>query len=241
VADPTKPDARSPDDLRRRLAVLVLFGVVFGYAEAATVVYIRMTLDPIHQRVFPDRAADDLFPLLTAEQWSREAPATATAFLEISRELSTVLLVASVALATSRDVRQWFASFMLTFGVWDLFYYLWLRLLLGWPRTLQDWDLIFAAPLPWVGPVWAPLLVATVMVVSAGLFFRLEASPRPLRPRAMHWVAVLTGALMIMTAFWWDARHLLANGVPEWFNWPLLSAGLILGLAGFLHALYHRA
>jgi hypothetical protein len=213
-----------------------MFGIVFAYVEAAAVVYIRATYNPVHQRVFPDSAPDDLFPLHTVEQWSREGPPDVTPLMEIGRELGTVLLVALVALATSRDGRQWMASFMLAFGVWDIFYYLWLRALMGWPRSLLDWDLIFAAPLPWVGPVWAPLLVAVVMVATAGVFFWREAVGRPMRPRLGHWVTVLSGAVVIMTSFWWDARHLMANGLPVWFNWPLLHLGLGIGLAGFCHA-----
>src|SRR5262249_25468315 len=234
------PDATPIHDLRRRLFALACFGIVFGYVEAAAVVYIRAAIDPIHHRLFPDRDPSDLFPLISAEQWSHESPATHMVFLEVSREVSTVLLTVVVALAVSQNVRQWFASFMLAFGVWDVFYYLWLRLLLGWPRTFGDWDLVLAFPLPWVGPVWAPLVVSGVMIATACVFFWCESSARPLRPQAIHWIAVLTGMLVTMASFWWDARSILANGVPEWFNWPLLLTGIMIGLAGFLHAVYRR-
>jgi hypothetical protein len=223
--------------LRRRLAILILFGIVFGYVEAAAVAYIRATYEPIHRRLFPDRAADDLFPLFTIEQWSSEVPPTLGPLMEVGRELATVVLVALMAWAVSRTARAWFASFALAFGVWDVCYYLWLRLLIGWPRSLLDWDLVFMAPLPWVGPVWAPVAVALVMVVTASVYFWRDAIGRPIKPRPLHWVAVLGGAVVIMTAFWWDARRMLDNGVPEWFNWPLLLAGLGIGLAGFGHAL----
>jgi hypothetical protein len=231
----TTPDP--PFELWRRLALLVLFGIAFGYVEAAAVVYIRVMYEPIHQRFFSDGASDDLFPLVPTEQWAGAAPAPLRQpFLEFGREFGTVLLVALVAAATARRAAPWFASFLLTFGVWDLTYYLWLWVLIGWPHTLGDWDLIFAAPLPWVGPVLAPLVVAAVMIGTASLFFWREAVGRPLQPRPGHWAAVLTGALTIMAAFWWDFRNILGSGAPHPFNWWLFALGLAVGLAGFAHA-----
>ena len=227
-----------PQDLRRRLAVLVLFGITFGYTEAATVVYLRVMYEPVHAQLFPGRAADDLFPLFSLEQWSREGPeALRTPLTEIGRELGTLLLLALLAVSTSRSAPQGFASFLLAFGVWDLCYYLWLRVLIGWPRSLWDWDLLFLPPVPWVGPVLAPLAVAAVMVVTAGLFFRREALGRPLRPRPGHWAVVLAGGLTVMAAFWWDYRNILAGGAPNPFNWPVFALGLTIALAGFVHAL----
>jgi hypothetical protein len=61
---------RPNSELRRVLTVLIVFGIVYGYVEAAAVVYIRIMMDPIHHRIFPTSAADDLFPLPSFEQWS---------------------------------------------------------------------------------------------------------------------------------------------------------------------------
>jgi hypothetical protein len=222
-------------EVRRAVLILVLFGIVFGYVEAAAVVYIRSVYEPIHVRRYPDRERDDLFPLLTLEDWAKEGPPIAAPLMEVGRELGTLLVVALLAWALSREVRTWFASFALTFGVWDITYYAWLALLTGWPRSLCDWDLIFAAPVPWVGPVWAPMSVALTMTVTAAVFFWREGTDRPMRPGPVHWAAVLIGAGMILLAFWWDWRAMLAGRAPEGFNWPLLVAGLGVGIGGFVH------
>jgi hypothetical protein len=222
-------------DVRRRLLVLVLFGLVFGYVEAAAVVYIRASYEPAHRRLFPDRGPDDLFPLFTLEQWAREGPPQARPLMEVGREVGTVLLLALLALGLSHTAGQWFAAFALAFGVWDVSYYLCLYLLIGWPRSPMDWDLVFAVPVPWVAPVLAPTLVAVVMILTALVFFRREAVGRPLSPRAAHWFAVLVGGALIIVAFCWDYRGVLANGVPAAFHWPLLLGGLALGLVGFAH------
>lgn len=230
----------SPPDLRR-LLVLVLFGLVFGYVEAAAVVYIRASYAPVHQRLFPDRDADDLFPLITLEQWEQHGPRHTQPLMEVGREIGTILMMALLALGLSRSAGQWFASFVLVFGVWDVSYYASLWVLMGWPRSLLDWDLVFAVPLPWVSPVLAPLVVAAVMIATGLVFFWREAAGRPLTPRAWHWAAVLGGGLLIVVAFCWDYRSMLANGSPVAFNWPLFLLGLAVGSAGFVHCLWADA
>jgi hypothetical protein len=229
----------SASDLRRRLVLLILFGIVFGYVEAAAVVYIRVVYEPIHQRLFPKTAANDLFPLAVFEQWSREAhPYVKTPFMEMSREVGTLLLLALMAQAVSRTGPQWFASFALVFGVWDLTYYLWLLLLIGWPQTLLEWDLLFVVPVPWVAPVLAPLLVAATMVLTSSIYFWTEAVGRPMQPGRWNYALVLGGGLTIMISFWWDWRNILARGTPNPFNWLVLLLGLAVGVGGFCHALF---
>ena len=35
-----------------------------------------------------------------------------------------------------------------------------LKVMCGWPHSLLDWDILFLLPLPWWGPVIAPVLIA---------------------------------------------------------------------------------
>jgi hypothetical protein len=53
----------------------------------------------------------------------------------------------------------------LAFGVWDIFYYVFLKVLTGWPHSLMDWDILFLLPLPWWGPVIAPVSIAVLMIL----------------------------------------------------------------------------
>ncbi|MFH1062114.1 MAG: hypothetical protein V1747_04420 [Candidatus Omnitrophota bacterium] len=46
-----------------------------------------------------------------------------------------------------KDFRTRLAYFLTIFAVWDIFYYVWLKLLLGWPRSIFDWDILFLIPL----------------------------------------------------------------------------------------------
>src|SRR5262249_46476236 len=133
------------------------------------------------------------------------------------------------------------AAFVLAFGVWDLAYYLGLKLLLGWPDSLLTWDLLFLLPVPWAAPVLAPALVALTMAAAGAVGLWREARGRPLRlgggRRAGRAAALTAGGLLLVTAFCWDWKNLAAGGMPNPFNWPLFALGEGLGLAAFLAAL----
>jgi hypothetical protein len=223
--------------MSRLLVILVLFGVVVGYLEAATVVYIRVMYEPMHKRLFPDRAPDDLFPAFSFEQWAREAPAyVRSPVMEVVREIGTVLALALVALAVAPTVRRWAATVFLLLGVTGWSFYLWLKVLMGWPHSLSDWDVIFIVPLPWVGPVWAPLAAYTAMAAAPGWFFWSEAVGRPLRAGPVGWLLLLAGGLVMMAPFCWDYQHLASGGYPRAFNGAVLAAGLLLVFAGLVFA-----
>ena len=216
----------------RPLAALLLFGVSFGCMEAAVVVYLRGLYEPLHQRLYPARALHDLFPLPPWEELTAaDAPYRAWLVTELAREAATLVMLAAVALAVARNVREWFAAFLVAFGMWDVFYYVFLRALLGWPESLLDWDLLFLLPLPWAAPVLAPVLVALVMITVGGMLLR-----RPVRLRCGHWLAAGVGGLLLVLAFCWDHRNLTAGGMPNPFHWPLFAAGLGVGLLAFVHA-----
>ena len=167
---------------------LILFGISFGYVEASIVVYLRAVYDPIRQRLRPDRPSGELFPLITVDQLRSAAPEKSWLLgVEVARELATMIMLASVALAAgSRS--WWLPSFAIAFGTWDLFFYLFLKVLLHWPGSIMTWDILFLIPVPWAAPVLAPWIVS-MTIVTAGLL----GLSRPIRPLPAHWVAMTVG------------------------------------------------
>lgn len=223
--------------LTRVLVALTLFAVAFGYVEAAVVAYLRTTYEPLHSRLYPDRAAGDLFPLITLEQLaSQGAEHVRRLKTELAREAATLVMLAAAALAVATNVRTWFAAFMLVFGVWDIVFYACLKVLLDWPSSLLAWDILFLLPVPWVGPVLAPVLVSLSMIAAGAVLLVREAGGRPVRIRPAHWLAIHAGGLVIVVAFCWDFANTMAGGYPSVFNWPLFIAGLSIGLTAFMHA-----
>lgn len=224
--------------MRRTVAALLLFGVSFGYLEAAVVVYLRAIYDPIRQRLHPGRGPDELFPLISSQELADAGPENPRRLLiEIGREAATIFMLAAIGLAAGRNFNQRMAAFAVVFGLWDIFFYVFLRLMIHWPQSLFTWDILFLIPLPWVGPVLAPMIVALSMVVCGLVSLRLGGLPA----RPLEWMAMILGGLIVILSFLWDFRNTMAGGLPSPFNWPLFFAGEVIALAAFVSAVWHRA
>jgi hypothetical protein len=129
----------------------------------------------------------------------------------------------------------WLPSFAIAFGTWDIFYYVFLKLLLHWPASIMTWDILFLVPVPWAAPVLAPVVVS-VTIIGAGLF----ALAKPMRMLPAHWIGITLGVALILMSFTWDYQNLLAGGLPRPFAWRLFGAGELAATAAFLHAFLHR-
>jgi len=209
-----------------------LFGISFGYVEAAVVVYLRIMYEPVRRRANPQRAAGELFPLITTEQLRATAPeAFRLVGVETVREGATLLMLAGVALAAAGGGRLWLPAFALTFGTWDLFYYVFLKVLVGWPASLLTWDVLFLLPVPWAAPILAPAIVSISIIVMG-----LTALRRSVRMHLLHCVALALGGFVIVLSFVWDYPNIAAGGLPHRFAWSVFAAGELLGAGAFLHA-----
>ena len=146
-----------------RATVLALYAVAMGYLEAVVVYYIRYALGDVHA------TGSVSATILRAFPWDVEA----------TREVATLVMLATVALLAGRDWWERAAALLLAFGIWDATYYAGLEVLAQWPPSLFTQDVYFLLPVPWGGPVWVPLLCDGVMGILAGLI--VCRSPR--RPR----------------------------------------------------------
>ena len=104
-----------------------------------------------------------------------------TLLIEVGRETATIVMLATVGVAAGRTKVGKCAYFLYLFGVWDIFYYVWLKVFLDWPASLFTWDVLFLIPVLWAGPVLAPVLVAGTMIGMALVMLSLEARG-PVRP-----------------------------------------------------------
>ncbi|MBU0607696.1 MAG: hypothetical protein KKI08_07395, partial [Armatimonadetes bacterium] len=59
-----------------------------------------------------------------------------------------------------------------------IFYYVSLKVLIGWPASLQTMDILFLIPVPWFGPVWLPCSISALMIVAALVLFARQSKPR---------------------------------------------------------------
>jgi len=134
---------------KKRLLVTALFGAAFGFVEAAVVVYLR--------------AATGLWP---GPQGNTLVVIPGTLLrIEYFREAATMIMLGGIAFLAGQRFREKVIAFLWTFALWDFSYYVWLRLTIGWPSSLINFDLLFLIPVPWVAQVWFPMLVSGLTAV----------------------------------------------------------------------------
>jgi O-antigen ligase len=149
------------------------------------------------------------------------------------------VMLATLGMLAGRTWRRRIAYSAIAFGAWDIFYYVFLRIMTGWPRTLLDWDILFLLPLPWWGPVIAPVSIAILMIVW-GTMATQSADDAP--EAFSTWVAAGTGIALALGVFMIDAWRALPDGreavlkvLPTTFSWTLFSAALLLMASPLLH------
>lgn len=148
--------------------------------------------------------------------------------IEVGREVATVVMILAVAALAARAKREVFLYFAFIFGIWDIFYYVWLWVFIGWPPSLLTWDILFLIPVPWVGPVIAPVIVSLCLIAGS---LWLLAKPELRLPR-LAWGLALLGAVLIVLSFAVDFRLALARTDPPRFRWELFGAGVLVGIVG---------
>ena len=193
--------------MSRLVTWCTVFGIAFGFIEGAVVVYLRQLVYPggFH---FP---LEDIDPALL---WT-----------ETAREAATLILLLAVAcLAVTGGMRR-FAVFAYCFGVWDLFYYVALKLCLDWPASVLDWDVLFLIPVPWTSPVLAPVLVSFALIGAALVLLR---EPAPV-VKPLDWCVSIAAGLAILATFFWNVPALAAHEVPSAYPWWLFLTAWLGG------------
>jgi hypothetical protein len=215
--------------MKKSLVWISLYAIAMGLLEAVVVVYLR--------ELYYKDGFD--FPL-------RPIPAF-IARMEFYRELATLVMLLAAGILTGKSRLQRFAYFVLAFAVWDIFYYVFLYLFLGWPQSLSTWDILFLVPFPWVGPVWSPCLLCLIMITGSLYIIKKTNEDPEFRVRPLHWTMMIGGAAICILAFMWDYLSLkikegqywsinspdalfedLKTYTPVSFNHPLFFTGFIL-------------
>jgi hypothetical protein len=150
--------------VKRNLTALIIFGIAFGFLEAAVVFYLRVMLG--YKSGYPLGNYQTLFGTNFISFIITEKPLLGTmqiAKAEIAREVATIVMLAGVAYLSAKNIKQWLGAFMIAFSLWDIFYYIFLRFLTGWPTSLGSTDIYFLIPVPWIGPIITPIIISLVL------------------------------------------------------------------------------
>jgi len=215
---------------------LSIFSIAMGFLESAVVIYLR-------KLYYPDGFD---FPLITI-------PAD-MALVEILREAATVIMLAGLGILAGKSPLQRFAFFLFCFAVWDIFYYVFLKIFLNWPASFFTWDILFLIPIPWVGPVITPVILSITMIVFALVIIYFKEKEFSFRLKQIEWSLVILGCLVVITSFVWDyvqyasrSEHQfwtlnsredlfmeIKNYVPQHFNWTLFWIGELMIALGIV-------
>ena len=157
---------------------------------------------------------------------------------EVLREAATLLIMwATVCLAYQR-LQSRFAAFFVLFGVWDIFYYIFLKLLLNWPENLSTWDILFLIPAPWVGPIWAPVLVSIGFIYAGTAILMRNHQSHFLHFGKWLILLELFAALLIIISFVIPGLSVLEQSLQTHFPWYLFLTGFFIGIGVFLYYFY---
>ncbi|HUC95606.1 MAG TPA: hypothetical protein VMR76_01435 [Candidatus Saccharimonadia bacterium] len=156
------------------LLFLVIFGVAFGFVEAAVVYYLRDLIN-----FHTNYAISNYKVLLNLGFITFISPIHSLLInshvtsIELARETATIVMLISVACIAGKNKRQRIGAFLVGFACWDIMYYVFLKVLDGWPSSLMTKDIYFLIPVTWVGPVITPLVISTIMlIVGTRLYLR---------------------------------------------------------------------
>jgi hypothetical protein len=219
-------------NLRQTFLLLFIFAIAMGILEGIVAVYLR-------QLYYPegfDFPLTLLSPAMLKVEWLRE--------------IATIVMLVSIAWLAGKNFIRRLSFFLFTFAVWDIFYYILLKWNLDWPSSLLTWDILFLIPVPWLGPVLAPVICSLTMILMAVLFTYLPVKGHTVTIHLREWILILSGSALIFYTFIRDYLHLiLRNGiishgdspevkeqfwkditsfVPDHYCWWLFFAGELL-------------
>ena len=199
-------------------SLVVAYAIGMAFLEAACVYYLRTMLhrlEPYQTNPLPISGV--------------------MGTVELVREASTLAMLAAVGALAGHNWRTRLGYIAIAFGVWDIGYYVFLKGIYGWPQSLFDWDVLFLIPLPWWGPVLAPMCIALLMIAGGTLVCRSPIDSVVDRVEIRLWGVTCLGAVLALYTFMAGSLDAVWHGLdpknaalPVTFNWPVFVVALAL-------------
>lgn len=224
---------------KNKLLTVGIFAIAMGFLEAVVVVYLRK-LYYVSGFDFPLKGFID--SQILSIEWVRE--------------FATIVMLITIGILAGKKLYERFAYFIYAFAIWDIFYYVFLKITLDWPASLLTWDLLFLIPLPWVGPVLAPILCSILMIVTTLMIINLEERGKKLKIKLIELLLVIFGILIVLYTWLYDYGNLIiSNGftkqfftlannpefntllssyVPQTYNWAVFVIGFLISTIGII-------
>lgn len=207
-----------------QLCIIVLFSIAFAYIESAVVVYLR-------QIFYPGGFTFPLADFGVGKLWRR------LLLTEIGREAATMIVILTTAFLFGKNRQQRFAFFLIIFAVWDIFYYIWLKVLIDWPASIMDWDILFLMPTIWASPVLAPVLASLTMLLIALTILHRQLRDNPIKITSLDLMGFILATVIVIISFCLAGVHSTEPDYQRYFSWLLFALGHVAAVALFLKCL----
>ncbi len=214
---------------------VILFAIAMAYLESAVVVYIRALYYP-EGFAFPMKLIGDQIMVT-----------------EFFREAATMVMLIGIAVIAGRSAIERFAYFIFSFGIWDIFYYVFLYALLGWPQSLTTWDVLFFIPVTWIGPVIGPVINSLTMIILALVILYYKNKNQKVKTGRFVWPLLILGSLVVIVSYTMDYVGFMSDKysflqqmgigdtqgileyatsyIPLTFNWWVFLCGVVMHYA----------
>src|SRR3989344_6517542 len=216
-----------------KILIVSIYAIAMGLLEAAVVVYLRKLFYP-DGFIFPLKGFIE--PSILSVEWMRE--------------FATIVMLVTIGMLAGKKVYEKFAYFIYAFAIWDIFYYIFVKLTLNWPDSFLTWDLLFLIPWPWIGPVIAPILYSLVFIITAFLIISFGDAGIKVKINILEWLLIIIGGLVSLSTWMYDYGRIIFSGgfarqfftlaenqqfyeviakySPSYYNWLVFLFGLIM-------------
>lgn len=153
----------------KKYITLIIFAIAFGFVEAGVVTYLRaLTPTSVGHGEYTTILNLGFMTFIHPTIPILPSPLST---IETVRELATIVMLGAVSYLAAQKIRQRVGAFMIAFATWDIFYYIFLAVLSGWPKSLFDIDVYFLIPVPWIGPVITPIIISIALFIFGSTLF----------------------------------------------------------------------
>jgi hypothetical protein len=216
----------------KQIIIVTLFAIAMAAVESAVVVYLRELYYPTGFTLFLNPESLKVLPV------------------ELARELATMVMLITVGWLAGTNANTRFAWFLYSFAIWDIFYYVFLKIFINWPMGLFDWDILFIIPIAWLAPVLAPVICSITMILLALLIIIKDSKNKSFKIGYIPISILVIGSITVIASFVWDyVSIIITNGfykdlvnitqnpkflvitasfIPKSFNWFVFGIGELI-------------
>ena len=224
---------------KNKLWIITFFAIAMGFLETVVVIYLR---DMFYTAGFNFPLKGFVNPSIIGIEWIRE--------------FATIVMLVTIAMLAAKKFYERLAYFLYAFAIWDIFYYIFLKIFLDWPASMLTWDVLFLIPWPWAGPVIAPIICSILFIIMTLIIINSVDSNIKVRILPKEWALMVLGVILILYTWIYDygkiiisggytkdfftlnnnpeLMQIIANYMPKHYNWSVFILGIIFASAGML-------